>query len=96
MINIEEVFNKFEDEFLKFDRVLDKLHPRKDVSAFILLDILVPNGNTDIISVLGYDRIYLDTDCDKLSEEATEQDILMLIRCGVMYDSKYNCLSMFV
>ena len=96
MINIESTFTKYEDEYLKFDRVEKKYSSRPDICAFILLDKLVPSNGHDMISAAEHDEIFLNTDCEKLAEVATEEDILMLKRCGVNYSGDFECLSMFV
>lgn len=96
MIDIKAAFDKHEGEFLKFDRVENKQCSRPDLCAFLLLDRLLPNEGRDIISAAEHDEIFLDTDISKLSEVSTEDDILMLVRCGVIYDSYTDTLSMFV
>jgi len=96
MINLSEVFEKYDDDFLEFDRVENKLHPRPDLCGFLLLDKLVPNPGNDIVGGAEHDEIYLIVDCDKLTEVATELDILTLIRCGIRYIKDYDSLAMFV
>jgi len=93
MLNLEEVFESFDDDFLKFEKVESKLNPRADLCAFLLLDKLIP-GTADMVSGGEHDGIWLDTDCDKLAEIATEADILTLVRCGVRYED--DSLAMFV
>lgn len=92
MINLEEVFQKYDYEWLHFDSVKEKLHPRPDICAFLLLDKLVPNPNRDMISSAEHDEIFLDTDCDELAAAATEEDIITLIRCGVLYEHRGLCM----
>jgi hypothetical protein len=96
-INLSEVFFRFEDakEHREFGRIdpKDRLHVRRDLCAFLLLDRLVP-GDMEIIRAAQDDEIWLETDCDKLSEVATEADILMLVRCGVEYNERENFLVM--
>ena len=87
MIDLKATFDKYADEYIKFENVELKLHSRPDVCAFLLLDKLVPGEGQDIISDAQRDEVYLDTDCAKLAEVATERDILTLIRCGVQYNS---------
>ena len=97
-MNISEAFAKYEEsEFLKFERIeKDKmLHERKDIGAFMLLHKLAP-GTGDIVVSAEHDEIWLDVDIEKLESSATEEDILYLIRCGVMYDTETDSLSMFV
>ncbi len=94
-LNLQELFEKYnEKEYLKFDRIKNKLSDRMDVHAFILLDRLVP-GKFDIISAAEHDEIFLQVDIEKLSEVITEEQYIDLIRCGVMYSSEYDCLMMF-
>lgn len=85
MINLQEAFDKlFEaDEYLKFDRIQNPLHRRRDIAAFLLLDKLVPDGDTDIIEAASHDVVWLSINVEKLAEVATEEDILYLYRCGV-------------
>ena len=96
MIDLYATFEKHNDEHIKFERVENKLHSRPDICAFLLLDKLLPNDGRDIVSAASHDEIWLDVDCDKLAEVATDDDILMLVRCGVMFDSSTDSLSMFV
>jgi hypothetical protein len=93
MIDLEKTFNSFDNDFLEFELVENKLHPRADLCAFLLLDKLIP-GTADMVSAGEHDEIWLDTDCDKLAEIATEADILTLVRCGVRYGD--GSLAMFV
>lgn len=93
MLDLTEIFNKYDDEYLEFEKVENKLSSRSDLHAFILLDRLVP-GHHDIVSDATHDEIYLDTDIEELAKVATEEDILTLIRCGVrLFDGE--CLGMF-
>jgi len=93
-INLSEVFLKFEDEYHKFDLIENKPSKRPDLCAFLLLDKIIP-GNSDIVGAAEHDEIYLGVDCEVLSEIATEDDILYLVRCGVIYNEEYDSLSMF-
>lgn len=95
MLNIEEIFEKHDEEFLKFDRIKNKLSKRPDLHAFILLDsILLSDDN--IISGSHHEEIWLDIDLEELAKKATEEQIVDLHRCGVRYFSEYDCLGMFV
>lgn len=86
------MFNKFEDEYLKFERISEPRHVRPDIAAFVLLHSLVP-GASDIVAAAEHDQIWLDTDPEELAKVATEADVLELVRCGVMFDG--DGLSMF-
>lgn len=91
MINIEDAFEKYDDEYLEFKNVKDKLHSRPDICAFLLLDKLVP-GKENIVSGASHDEIYLSIDCDELAKVASEDDILMLTRCGVRFEDDGLCM----
>lgn len=94
--DIQAMFEKHEDiEFLKFDRVDNKLSNRPDLHAFMLIDSLVP-GNTDMISASEHDEICLEVSPKELVEVATEEQIIDLVRCGIRYDDEYDSLCMFV
>ncbi len=95
MKKLEKLCKKYEDEFLEFDKVENKLSNRPDLHAFLLLDKLFPSTN-DMISAAEHDEIYLEIEPDKLSRKATEEQILELIRSGVMYDEETDSISMFV
>jgi hypothetical protein len=95
MINIAEVFEKFDDEFNKFERIVDPPSNRPDLCAFLLLDRIMP-GKKDIVSAAEHDEIWLEIDVETFAETATEEDVLTLIRCGVMHDKEFDCFSMFV
>ena len=94
MLNLAEVFEKFDDDYIKFERIENKLSGRPDLHAFLLLDKLMP-GTRDMVSAAKHDEIYLDVDCEKLAEVASEDDILTLTRCGVRYEGDTDSLCMF-
>jgi len=93
-MDAQEKFEKFDDDFCKFDRVENKTSKRPDLHAFMLLDRLFP-GDYDIVSAASHDEIWLDVDSDQI-ENLTEEQVLELTRCGVRYDSSTDCLGMFV
>lgn len=95
MIDLIAAFEKFDDDFLKFDKIDKKLHARPDVCAFILIDKLLPNDGCDMVEGAEHDKIYLNADCDQLAKIATEEDVLTLVRCGVFFDSATDGLAMF-
>lgn len=92
---MRDIFEKHEDEFLKFDRVENKRSGRRDLHAFLLLDSLMP-GKRPMVSAAEHDEIWLDIDCEDLAQIATEAQILELIRCGVRYDDDVESLALFV
>lgn len=89
------MFDEFEDEFLKFDRVKEKLSQCPDLHAFIMLDKLVP-GKADIVASAEHDEIYLSIEPGELLKVATKDQLLDLHRCGVRHDKSYDSLCMFV
>lgn len=95
MHTLQRRIMRFEDEYLKFERVEKPLCSRPDLCAFMLLHNLVPSHH-DIVSGAGHDEIYLSVDMDALHEKASDDDLLTLVRCGVRYDSAYDCLAMFI
>ena len=95
MIDLEATFEKYNDDYLEFERVENKLHSRPDLCAFLLLDKLMPHEGRDMVCAAAHDEIFLDADLEKLAEVATEDDILTLTRCGVHYDSETDSLAMF-
>lgn len=102
-LDLDALFEKHEDEYLKFERIEAPLSACPDLAAFMLLDKLAPEFSQGkpgermgMISAAGYGEIYLQTDIETLAEKATEADIITLIRCGVRLDVGNVCLAMFV
>lgn len=88
---------KYGSEFRKFERVEDPLHRRRDLAAFLLIDRLVPSDTaTTIISAAEHDQIWIEVDPEELSKQASDEDILTLIRCGIIYSSSEDSFYMFV
>ena len=93
--NLHQFFEDHNDEFLKFDRVENKLSSRADLHAFLLLDKLVP-GTSDIVGSAAHDEIFLSTDVEELLKVATEDQLIELSRCGIFYNEEYECLMSYV
>ena len=83
---VELLNDRSEDDFLKFDRVQNKLSKRPDLHAFLLLDSLLP-GTSDIVAGAMHDQIWLCSNVDDLAEVISVEQVKDLVRCGVMYDS---------
>ena len=92
-MNIHDKFELVNDDFLKFDRVENKLSTRPDIHAFILLNELFPDTR-DIVAAAGHDIIYLDITTEQTAK-LTDEQILDLTRCGVMFENESEGLSMF-
>lgn len=95
-MTLEELQAAFdlEDDFLKFEEVENPRSKRPDLHAFLLLDELVP-GDSDMVAAAEHDQIYLDADAEKLAAVVSLDQIRELRRCGVMFDSETDGLSMF-
>lgn len=93
-MDIRETFKKYEDDFLKFEEIAAPVSKRSDLCAFLILERLLP-GEEDIIGASEHDEFFLSIDVEKLAEVATELEIRDLVRCGIRYDSQYDCLAMF-
>lgn len=99
MINLKEAFEKVAAmpvEYRHFGKIDNRLHDRPDICGLLYLDRLLPNPGFEIIAVAEYEQIWLDTDIKELAEVATEEDILYLDRCGIVYDGDTKSLTMFV
>lgn len=94
MTNTKEIWEKYEDEFLKFERIENKRSVRPDLHAFMLLDEMCVDNDDDIVSAAEHDEIWLNASSEDI-ERLTEPQILELVRCGVMFDEDTESLSMF-
>jgi hypothetical protein len=86
------LFEKHEDIYHKEVYVASTC--RSDLRAFTLLNKLVP-GTGDIIDAAEHDQIWLSVSLEDLAKVATEEDVIVLVRCGVIIDENHDCLSMF-
>lgn len=93
---MEELFEKHNDEYLEFGRVENKTSRRADLHAFNLLDRLVPGETDDMVVGAEHDEIYLAISGEALAAAVTPDQIVELIRCGVRYDDGTDSLCMFV
>ena len=92
MKTISERFEQFNEDYIQFDRVENKLSTRPDLHAFILLNNLFPR-DSDMISASAHDEFFLDVEEEEI-KTLTDEQILELTRCGVRY-GEYGCLCMF-
>jgi hypothetical protein len=94
-MNIAELFEKHNPEYLEFKDVVDKRASRPDLHAFLLLDTLFPTKNdSDIIAASQHDKIHLNIMAGDI-EKLTSDQILELTRCGVLYCCEDDALYMF-
>ena len=97
MLDLEAIFAKHEDEYIKFDRVENPAHTRPDLCAFLLLHELAPpaQAGRDMVCAAEHDEFFLDADVDTVAANATEEQVVTLIRCGVQLDVQKYCFAMF-
>ena len=95
MSKTAELFEKYDDEFLKWELVTDRLSERPDLHAFLLLDKLCP-GTSDIVSAAKHDEIFLDVPIELLDSVITDDHAKTLIRCGIRMDDYDDGLALFV
>ncbi len=92
---IQELFKKYEDEFLQFTKVEKPRHKRHDINAMLLLAELLPNDTGSMVNWAEHDEIGLEADLVELAKVATDEQILELVRSGVRL-GEYDNLVMFV
>lgn len=96
-LDVEEIFERNADEFLKFDQVAIKRHSRPDICAFFILADLANSGkNKNIVSCAEHDLITLSVTPDDFHGRVTEGDLVDLMRCGVIYDAGEDCFQMLI
>jgi len=92
-MNIHELFDKHEDEYLHWERVENKKTNRPDLHALLLLDELFPIDG-DIIIGAEHGIFYVAVD-DEQSEILTEEQVIELLRCGCHWDSETDIFLAF-
>ena len=94
MITPEQIFSENSKEYLKFERIEEKLSQRPDIHALMLIDRLLPESG-NIIDGIDEDELILDVNTARFFKAATPKDIIDLIRCGVSFDKDMETLSLF-
>lgn len=72
---------------------------RKDLCGLILLDRLVPVGSEFVYTMLGaadHDHVWLRIDLDELASRVTEEDVRLLVACGLCIDRELDSLCLHV
>lgn len=82
-MKLRERFGAVNHEYLEFARVENKRNQRPDLHAFLLLDELFPEPGRDLICGASHDEFYLRVN-DNQIDTLTDEQILELVRCGVM------------
>jgi hypothetical protein len=85
-MELRERFEAVNHDYLEFARVENKRNQRPDLHAFLLLDELCPKEGRDMIRGAEHDEFYLDVNDEQL-EALSDDQILELVRCGVMVNS---------
>jgi len=93
-MTVEEMFNKFEDEYFKFEDVENKRSEAGDIHAMLLLQEVLPCDGR-MISAAEHDQIWFNVAVEKLEGLLTEGHVKELMACGVFYDDDVESLSMF-
>lgn len=89
-----ELFDKHDDLYFKIEE--GKTPPANPhLHAFNLLQTLLPR-QSDVLSFVEHDIIYLAHDLEELASVITEEQVIELIRCGLHYTSSHDCLSAFI
>ena len=87
MNRIEELFEKYDNEALEFDRIESKLSQKADIHAMILISSLgFSFRGGDIVKAARRDTIFLSTDHEAVLT-MTDEVALQLVRCGVSYST---------
>lgn len=94
MKTVSEMFESNEHEHCNFEKVENKLSNRSDLHGMILLDKLFP-GSYDIIASAGHDEIWFSIGGEDL-ESLSEDNVIELLRCGILYDESGGSLYKFV
>lgn len=89
-----EMFEKHEDEYLKFDRipVADRPYPNKELCAMLYIAKLMKDP-TKFGYQPAHDILYLPCVVDL--KTLTEDDVIYLRRCGIHYEEEFDCLADF-
>ncbi len=91
---LREMFEKHEDEHLKFERIPEssRLNPSRTLCAYLKVQSLMYEPEKFDIDA-EHDIVFLP-DCSEL-RELSEADVVYLWRCGVHFDDEVECLADF-
>ena len=95
MLNLPEVFKKHESHYLHFEEIKDPKTKRSDLQAFLILDS-ISSCQGNIVAGMDTYSIYLNVEVEDLEKNATEEQIIDLIRCGVCYEEKHDCFTIMI
>lgn len=96
-MSLAERFEKLNktDEHRKFERIENPRSNKRDLHAFLLLEELFPRPRDGvIISDAMHDLYYLDYTQEEL-ETLSDEQIVELLRCGVIYSEEDESIFFF-
>jgi hypothetical protein len=85
-----KLFDKFDGEYLEFERIENPLHPRRDICAMLYMHNLF-GGSGTMVEHAEHDEIWFDSNGHELEEVLTEEHVLYLTRCGIRYSEGMLC-----
>jgi hypothetical protein len=88
-----ELFEKHKDEYFEFDSIQEneKLHKDRTLCGYLYIYNLLKEKF--FILAAEHTIIYLNS-ISQL-KELTEENIIYLLRCGILYEYEYGCLSYY-
>jgi hypothetical protein len=93
MTDIEEMFKEHDSEFLDYGK---HSHLRDVKTQWFIMNMLNNvTPNRDLIIASSRDYIWFATKPETFMECFNQREIVDMIRCGLMYDSEYECLAIF-
>jgi hypothetical protein len=85
-----ERFERFEEEYLEFNRVpdADRLHPDRRLCGYLkVYSLLHPEEQINFVLWAEHDIVHLP-----VPHELTDDQIVYLLRCGIGYDADTDSL----
>lgn len=90
---IYEMFQQYNENYLKFEKIKNKLSSRSDLHALILLDKKFPiDSDRNIIFAANRGIVFLDIKIEDLNKHITKEIIYELVCCGICFDTEYERL----
>ena len=96
MITPAELESFKDEDRLEFENLPDKykLHARRDLCGFLIMDMLIP-GTNRILRGADHDVVYMDADREEVLAKCTLDDLRALRACGITL-GEYDDLQMYV
>lgn len=92
---LRAAFDRHQDEYRRFDRMVAPPVSRPDLCAFLMLAALQP-GTQSTLAAAEHDEVWLSVDCDALARVITDAEVRDLHRCGVSLCENRASLQLFV